>query len=381
MQHDRELKMSVRKRKWLTTSGEEREAWLVVIGSGDERETKTFQTEKEASAYAASKTTAKAEGVYVSPRKSPTVAKAGESWIAACEAEGLECSTIKSYREQLRLHIIPFIGDVKLCDLSAPAVERFRERLRANGRSPIVTSVVLRCLGSIFNTAIRRGEASKNPCRDVQKRKRSDRTERKPEVGVDIPSPQEVGKIIAAASGRARPLIIVAAFTGLRASELRGLTWGDVDLNANKLKVTQRADRFNEIGNTKSAASRREVPFGTFVANTLKEWKLATRFKADNDFVFATAAGKPDNHANIVTRGFARAITAALGERKYTGLHCLRHFYASWCISRGLPPKVIQTRLGHSTIAMMFDTYGHLFPGADDAAEIEAAEWAVISAS
>jgi integrase len=234
----------------------------------------------------------------------------------------------------------------------------------------------------VFGQYLQHGdEASKNPCRDVQKRKRTDRAERKSEVGVDIPSAQEVGKIIAAASGRARPLIIVAAFTGLRVSELRGLTWGDVDLNANKLKVTQRADRFNEIGNTKSAAGRREVPFGTFVANTLKEWKLATRFKADSDFVFATAAGKPDSHANIVNRGFARAVTAALGERKYTGLHCLRHFYASWCISRGLPPKVIQTRLGHSTIAMTFDTYGHLFPGADDAAEIEAAELAVVSAS
>ena len=67
----------------------------------------------------------------------------------------------------------------------------------------------------------------------------------------------------------------MAIFTGLRASELRGLRWKDVDLKASELHVRQRADRFNEIGKPKSAAGERVVPFGKFVANTLKEWKLA----------------------------------------------------------------------------------------------------------
>ena len=77
------------------------------------------------------------------------------------------------------------------------------------------------------------------------------------------------------AKGRWRPLLITAVFTGLRASELRGLRWSDVNLKANELHVRQRADRFNEIGKPKSAAGERVVPFGKFVANTLKEWKLA----------------------------------------------------------------------------------------------------------
>ena len=57
----------------------------------------------------------------------------------------------------------------------------------------------------------------------------------------------------------------------------------------------------------------------------------------------------------------------------------LRHFYASWCIDRELPPKVVQERLGHSSITMTFDRYGHLFPRGDDGAEIDAAELALIS--
>jgi integrase len=66
-------------------------------------------------------------------------------------------------------------------------------------------------------------------------------------------------------------------------------------------------------------------------------------------------------------------------EPKYKDLHAMRHFYASWCINRKadggleLPGKVIQERLGHSTIVMMMDTYGHLFPRGDDAAELAAA--------
>jgi integrase len=68
---------------------------------------------------------------------------------------------------------------------------------------------------------------------------------------------------------------------------------------------------------------------------------------------------------------------------KYTGLHCLRHFYASWCINRKkeggleLPPKLVQERLGHATLAMTMDTYGHLFPREGEHAEIAAAERAL----
>ena len=73
------------------------------------------------------------------------------------------------------------------------------------------------------------------------------------------------------------------------------------------------------------------------------------------------------------------------GEAKYTGLHALRHFYASWCINRRsdggleLPPKVVQERLGHSSIVMRMDVYGHLFPRGDDGAELAAAEMALLS--
>jgi integrase len=71
-------------------------------------------------------------------------------------------------------------------------------------------------------------------------------------------------------------------------------------------------------------------------------------------------------------------------KRRYTGLHALRHWFASWCINRRvdggleLPPKTVQVRLGHSTISMLMDTYGHLFPNSDDAEALASGERALL---
>jgi integrase len=183
---------------------------------------------------------------------------------------------------------------------------------------------------------------------------------------------------------------LVAPFTGLRASELRGLRWADVDLKASKLRVRQRADRYNTFDAPKSEAGERDVPFGSIVKNTLREWKLRCP-KSDLDLVFPSGTGNVERLTNIIERGFKPAqidagVVNKVGAAKYTGLHTLRHFYASWCINRKvdggreLPPKTVQERLGHSKVAMTLDVYGHLFPAAADD-EIDASELALVHAA
>jgi integrase len=180
--------------------------------------------------------------------------------------------------------------------------------------------------------------------------------------------------------------LIVAAFTGLRASELRGLRWADVDLKRSELHVHQRADRWGKIGDPKSESSARTIPIGPFVVNTFRTWKLQS---PKSDLVFANGSGNVENHSNIIQRGFwptqiAAGVVDHEGKPKYTGLHALRHFYASWCINRRadggleLPIKMVQERLGHSSIVMTSDRYGHLFPSRDDGAELAAAERALM---
>ena len=113
-----------------------------------------------------------------------------------------------------------------------------------------MTKKVMTSLGSLISEAQERGLVARNVARGERRKKRKGETRgrSKLKIGVDIPAPEEVTAILAQAKGRWRPLLLVAAFTGLRASELRGLTWANVDFKKNELHVRQRADRFNAIG-------------------------------------------------------------------------------------------------------------------------------------
>ena len=151
----------------------------------------------------------------------------------------------------------------------------------------------------------------------------------------------------------------------------------------------QRADYYRKMGALKSEAGERSIPLAPMLANTLREWKLVCP-KSELGLVFPNGVGRIESHANIVNRGFipvqiVAGITTANGKAKYTGLHSLRHFYASWCINRRvdggleLPLKIVQARLGHASVQMTADRYGHLFPRGDDGAELATAEQAFLS--
>jgi integrase len=217
------------------------------------------------------------------------------------------------------------------------------------------------------------GRVARNVVREVaQHNRRRARVEKRHttrlQVGVDIPTKTEIQAMIAHA-GRLRPLLLTAVFTGLRASELRGLTWSAVDLEGRTLTVRQRADRWRTIGSPKSASAKREIPLAPIVVNTLREWRLACP-KGEQDLVFPNGEGRVQYHINIHRRGLgplqvAAGITTDPRHPKY-GLHSLRHAAASLFIEQSFSPKRVQALMGHSTIQMTFDVYGHLFPSAAD---------------
>ncbi|WP_102960231.1 tyrosine-type recombinase/integrase [Mangrovicella endophytica] len=397
--------MSVRKRSWTTATGAEKTAWVVDYADAKgKRRLKTFQRKKEADAFAATANVEVREGVHVADSASATVAQAGDFWILTGEAAGLERTTIANYRSHVDQHIKPFIGELKLTALSIPVVRSYEDQLRAAGRSQVTIKKVMVSLGSLLADAQERGLVGRNVVRDMRGRRKGDRRQEQRhkgrlKVGVDIPTREELKAIVAALHGRWRPLLLTAIFTGLRASELRGLRWKDVDLDKREIRVHQRADRFNAIGKPKSISGERAVPAPPIVVNALREWKLVCP-KGDLGLVFPNGSGKVEGLNNIVRRGLQpiqlkAGVTIATGEvdaegkpilaAKYPGLHALRHFYASWCINRkedgglGLPAKAVQERLGHSSIVMTMDVYGHLFPRGDDADELAAAENALLA--
>jgi integrase len=388
--------MSVRKRIWKSPSGEMKEAWVVdYVDQHGDRHLKTFAKKRDADAHHAIVGVAVRAGVHTADSKSITVARAAELWLESCEAAGLERTTMTAYRQHADLHITPILGALKLAQLTVPLVRGLEDRLRRDGRSPVMVHKARRSLGALLADAQERGLVAQNVVYSMRKHRRSSRVDGngKLGIGIDIPTPDEMRAIVAKLpytpdAARWRPLLLTAIFAGLRASELRGLRWSDVDLKRGDLHVRQRADRYGKIGRPKSEAGKRTVPLPPMLVSALREHCLASP-KNELDLVFVNSRGGIEHRNTIVERGFHPAQVAAGvingdGKAKYPGLHSLRHFYASWCINRRvdggleLPLKVVQARLGHASIQMTADTYGHLFPRGDDGAELAAAEKAFL---
>lgn len=366
--------MSVRKRSWTTPKGEDKTAWVVdyMDGSG-KRRLKTFSRKKEADAFSATASVEVREGVHVADRETVTVAAAGKLWIATSEAAGLERSTVEAYRQRLDLHIVPFIGSEKLSRITVPAVRSFADNVRGAGRSPAMVKKAITALGALLSDAQERGLCTRNAVKEMSRRRNGSekRSKKLLQPGVDIPLPEEIRAFLAALQGRWRPILLTAVFSGLRSSELRGLRWQDVDFGKATITVRQRSDKWGEIGSTKSHSSQRTLPVPPVVISTLREWKLAC---PPGELVFPNGVGNPESHSNIVNRGLIPTMEkAGLG---YTGLHALRHFYASWLINPkeagglGLDMKTVQARMGHSSIVVTADVYSHLFPRRDDGSEL-----------
>jgi len=373
--------MSIRKRTWLTRAGEAKTAWVVDYSDpGGIRRQKTFHRKKEADAWAASTAVAVRQGTHTADSASISVAEAAKLWLRRVEADGRERSTVRQYRQHVRDHVTPHIGNVKLSQLTTPVVEAYRDTLLQSLSKPLARAV-LASLKALIGEAQRRGLTATNPARPVSVRIEG-RQKRKLQVGVDVPTTDEVRLILATAAGRWRPLLIVAAFTGLRASELRGLRWHDVDLDKAVLHVRQRADRWNAIGRPKSEAGERTVPLAPVVVSTLREWRLACP-NGEAGLVFPNGSGNVESLSNIHRRGIgavqmAAGIVDGDGRPKY-GMHALRHFCASWWIGQGFQAKRLQQMLGHASVTMTFDRYGHwLQDDADDHARLAAGEQAII---
>jgi integrase len=397
--------MSVRKRTWKTAKGETKEAWIVDYLLNGVRHQKTFLRKKEADAWAMTMKIEVRNGVHVPDSKSITVKEAGERWIAAAKQDGLEASTIINYQQHLKLHILPYLGSVKLSQLSVSHVQELMTRLREGTspfnekRSAAMVRKIRASLGSILVAARMPHNVVREFSEQSKSRRRRERhLEDRHREEIVIPTMAEIKAICDAAQGRWRPFLLTATFTGLRCSELRGLEWSGVDFEKGEIRVRQRADRYGKIGKPKSKAGFRTVPVPVQVLDVLRQWKIECPPGPKGKlFVFPNGKGKIETYANIIARGLIPTVLRAgvadvvkdadgkvvLDDNgkprmspRYTGMHVFRHFFASWCIGRKidggreLPAKLVQTWLGHSSISMTLDVYGHLLPRGDDAAEL-----------
>ncbi|MBB3934274.1 tyrosine-type recombinase/integrase [Aureimonas phyllosphaerae] len=393
--------MSVRKRKWTNADGTTGSGWQVDYrDAAGTRRSKSFKLKRDADVFANTTAVELKDGTHVPDAATVTVAEAADLWLKSCRDAGLEQSTIKQYGEHVRLHLVPFIGATKLTKISVPGVRAFQEKLREADRSSAMIKRVTVSLGSILSDSQERGLVVRNAVSEMAKRRGSakskveKRQRGRLRYGIDIPTMDEARALIAAAEGRHRAFILTMVFTGMRSSELRGLSWPDVDLRKGLLHVRQRADAFQDIGMPKSDAGQRTIPLLPLVVEALTEWKAECP-KGELGLVFPTETGRPQYHANIVSRIVQPLVVKAgltidtgridadgqpILEPRYSGMHAWRHWNASWLLNArevgglGLPPKAVQARLGHSSIQMTYDTYGHLWPTNDEASAMAEAQ-------
>lgn len=387
--------MSVRKRKWTTSKGEAREAWIVdYVDQAGDRHIETFDRKKEADEHWATVKVDVRKGIHVAPSKSPTVAEAADIWLAEVRARDVEPTTIKRYEQHVNLHIVPLIGRTKLAALNPDRCKSFRDQLLEKLSRPLARKVL-----TSFKSLLKVSRHSHVADGVSITKGRSEK--RRIVAGVDFPTPAEITRLLTPIKDnpKGRALLIILAFTGLRASEIRGLRWADIDFKANELHVRQRVDEYNTVGAPKSDSSVRTIPLDPHVMGpALKEWKLKCP-PSEGDFVFPTKTGKPQDYNSLVDWTLNPMMLAAkitepvkdsrgepkhdkdgkrLVKPKYTP-HAFRHFFASWCINpkarggRELPPKQVQYLLGHSNISITFDIYGHLFPSESSREELSAA--------
>ncbi|QND48100.1 site-specific integrase [Rhizobium lusitanum] len=368
-------------RKRLLPSG--KTVWQADYRDGaGKRRSKQFVLKKEADAFLVGARGEVAKGVHVAESASITIAQAAKAWIKRAEAEGLERSTRASYEQHVDIHIVPRIGATKLSKITVPFVQEFADDL-GKDLSRAMVKKVIGSLSGIFTEALRTGKAAQNPVAAVKIKISKRDTAR-----AEMPTKAELRAILNATPEKNKPFIWTAAFTGLRASELRGLIWDDVDLNGKLLHVRRRADPYNVIGKPKSEAGTRDVPLSPSVVIILTEWKKMCP-KGKLDLVFPNGAGNVESHANLLNRVFWPIQVAAgvsvktdeldddgnpIFDAKYS-LHALRHAAAALWIEQNATPKRIQMLMGHSSIQMTYDTYGYLFDAReDDQAAIAAIE-------
>jgi integrase len=323
---------------------------------------KTIRLEAEAKTWRADALSALSKGAMRAPK--PTIVKqAWDAWHEGAKAgtirnrsgNSYKPSAVRSYERAMRLRVLPEIGSTRVSDLRRPDLQDFADKLLADGLNPSTIQCTFLPLRAIYRRALARGNVAVNPCN-----------------GLELPairspqrrfaSPQEAEALLGALAETDRPIWATALYAGLRHGELRALRFEDVDMTAGLLRLRHGWDQIEGEIALKSHEYR-NVPIPAILREYLARHQL--RAGRREGLLFGRTASDP-----FVVRAVTdRADTAwkAAGLKRIT-LHECRHTFASLMIAAGVNAKALQTYMGHASIKITLDLYGHLMPGNEDEA-------------
>src|ERR1700676_2493915 len=206
-------------------------------------------------------------------------------------------------------------------------------------------------MGVLLNLAVRHELLDRNPVQWV----RQSAKRKKIPVVLEI---KEVKSLLAALDLRERTMVLLDVITGLRASELFGLKWADINFKKNEISVT-RSIVLQVVGPCKTEASEKPVPLDPLLATTLRTWRAHTRYKSGSDWVFASphsGGRKPYWYQSLMRNGI-REVARRIGIDKKIGWHTFRHTCATLLRASGADIKVVQELLRHASCRVTLDTY------------------------
>jgi integrase len=290
------------------------------------------------------------------------VRDAADAWLAGARSGAIlnrsgdryKPSVIRGYEQALRLRVLPAIGAKRLSQVTTSDLQLLVDRWRSDGLDPSTLRNTLLPLRAIYRRAVNRDGLSVNPTRGIDLPAVRGRRDQ-------IVSPEQAAQMIATLPIGDRALWATALYAGLRAGELAALRWGDIDLRAGVIRVERSWDTHEGPIEPKSQAGKCAVPIAPQLRALLATHQLASQTTPDG-LAFGRTPTLPFGHGTILRRA-ARVWKAA--NLPTLGLHDARHTYASMMIAAGVNAKALSTFMGHSSVTITFDRYGHLMPGSE----------------
>lgn len=296
-----------------------------------------------------------------------------ETWIKEYKENSVKEGTIEAYRQNFSLYIKPELGKRKLTQVRPEHIQRLLNNM-TNKYAPATINLTYIILGGMYKQAIKNKLLVSNPMTVVVAPKKKG-TKKK----IRVLSLEEQKMFLEFAQESSYyDMYIVALNTGMRLGELRGLMWKDIDFD-NKVIHVQRTMRYfhgkgTVLDSPKTESSNRDIPMLDEVVRILKQHRteqkkmkfyLGDKWKEDfPDLVFTSPWGKhvSDTAVNADMCRIEEKIRATGIEFEHIYPHVLRHTFATRGLEKGIPPKVMQELLGHTSITMTLDIYSHVLP-------------------
>jgi integrase len=318
---------------------------------------KVFRTKREADRFLARVDTAIQRGDWRDPQLAKVpFSEYTDAWLGS--TKHLRPGTQANVESRLRRHILPAFGHHPIGAIQPAMVRSWVAELTESGLSASTVNATYRTFARIMGVAEVDSLITRSPCIGIALAKETSHQE------MHFLDPPEVTRLAASVDERYKALIYSAAYTGLRWGELAALRLERVNFLRGTINVVESLSEVNghvRIGPTKTGAHR-AVSLPRFLVEMLSE--QVRLYPSSTGLLFTSAEGTPLRR-NFYRRHFKPAVAAARLPEDLR-FHDLRHTCAAMLIAQGAHPKEIQERLGHSTIRLTFDRYGHLFPSLDD---------------